>query len=81
MLYKSAIDLHLHTLHKNYLYALFCASRGSYFLCMLQWRDTKEAEVQLTNLPDKLKSVKLFSPLAKINVHRVNGFTTRDIEA
>ena len=48
---------------------------------MLQWRDTTVAEVKLANLPDKLKSVKLFSPLAKIYVHRVIGFTTRDIEA
>ena len=48
---------------------------------MSQWRDTKEAEVKLANLPDKFKSVKHFSLLAKINVHRVNGFTTRDIEA
>ena len=33
---------------------------------MLQWRYAKVAEVKLANLPDKLKSVKLFSLLAKI---------------
>ena len=28
---------------------------------MLQWRETKEAKIKIANLPDKLKSVKLFT--------------------
>ena len=28
---------------------------------MLQWRETKIAKIKIANLPDKLKSVKLFA--------------------
>ena len=33
----------------------------SIFLYMLQWRETKVALIKIANLPDKLKSMKLFT--------------------
>ena len=37
---------------------------------MLQWRETKVAKIKIANLPDKLKSVKLFTSY----VYGVNNF-------
>ena len=37
---------------------------------MLQWRETKIAKIKIANLPDKLKSVKLFTS----SVYGVNNF-------
>ena len=41
--------------------AHFESSQFHYLLYMLQWRQAEVAKIKIANLPDKLKSVKLFT--------------------